>query len=297
MTVDHVHFSTYVLSIQERSKVFRLRTAPLERHERAPPVHVPIVRCHGETHVTWLTRAPQPWILTSQALLKASFHCKHLSTPDQPQDLPPSLLFSRSLNKLFLTFDTMLAALIFIALVGYCSAQGALPCGKSQQTRGWLPSKYEASLVLPCTDSPPQWEAHYSLFDPVEGHEFSVYGRYHYDKTNLRKARFEEIDEGRNTSHRYLEVIELYREVSRYSMYWSHNQIMVPLMKLSAAYNVDWKKQSQSTYGRVLFLAIRYTLKIEEDSPLLKAALQDQITRRYWSSPLQLKYSISDSQR
>ena len=51
------------------------------------------------------------------------------------------------------------------------------------------------------------------MFDPEQGHEFYVSGHYHYDKTGNRKARFEEIDEGRNSSYEYVEQIDLYNEV------------------------------------------------------------------------------------
>ena len=48
------------------------------------------------------------------------------------------------------------------------------------------------------------------LFDPIEGHEFALRAKYYYDKTGLRKARIEEVDPGRNSSHRYVHVIELF---------------------------------------------------------------------------------------
>ena len=51
------------------------------------------------------------------------------------------------------------------------------------------------------------------MFDPTEGHEFAIEGTYYYDKSNLRKARVERVDEGRNTTHRYVHVIELFAEV------------------------------------------------------------------------------------
>lgn len=72
---------------------------------------------------------------------------------------------------------------------------------------------FHAGFLASCLDSPAQWDAHFDMFDPAEGHEFYVHGYYHYDKTGLRKARFEEVDEGRNSSYRFVEQIDLYAEV------------------------------------------------------------------------------------
>ena len=52
------------------------------------------------------------------------------------------------------------------------------------------------------------------MFDPAQGHEFYVNGDYHYDKTGMRKARFERVNEGVNSTYRFVEVIDLYQEVS-----------------------------------------------------------------------------------
>eukprot|EP00117_Sycon_ciliatum_P010879 scpid81382/ scgid12587/ Mammalian ependymin-related protein 1 len=65
-------------------------------------------------------------------------------------------------------------------------------------------------------DSPAQWSANMVIFDPVEGHEFAMDAKYYYDKTGLRKARIEQIDPGRNTTHRYVHVIELFAEHKAY---------------------------------------------------------------------------------
>ena len=62
-------------------------------------------------------------------------------------------------------------------------------------------------------DSPSQWEAEYDKFDPYEGHEFNVHGHYSYDKLNLRKRRFEVVDDALHPGYQFLEIIELYQEV------------------------------------------------------------------------------------
>eukprot|EP00117_Sycon_ciliatum_P004793 scpid86964/ scgid9014/ Mammalian ependymin-related protein 1 len=69
--------------------------------------------------------------------------------------------------------------------------------------------------VVPC-DSPVQWEAGYAMFNPREGHEFTVHGRYSYDKLNLRKRRYEEVDDIMHPDYQFLEVIELFKDEKRY---------------------------------------------------------------------------------
>eukprot|EP00117_Sycon_ciliatum_P019763 scpid101243/ scgid17809/ Ependymin len=72
-----------------------------------------------------------------------------------------------------------------------------------------------AASQTPC-DSPAQWDAHVHMFDPDQGHEFYVRGSYHYDKTGQRKARFEQVQEGTNSSYEFVEQIDLYNEKKRY---------------------------------------------------------------------------------
>ena len=95
------------------------------------------------------------------------------------------------------------------------------------------------------------------MYDPTLGHQFAVRGRYSYDKINLRKRRYEVVDEGHST-YQYLEVIELFLEVRRSLGHWDTGTVheeMVAWFK-DCLKLLQQKFRGWTTYVRMLSQAL-----------------------------------------
>ncbi|XP_065182962.1 ependymin-like [Sycon ciliatum] len=132
-----------------------------------------------------------------------------------------------------------------------------------------------AASQAPC-ESPGQWDAHFSMFDPAQGHEFYVNGDYHYDKTGMRKARFERVNEGVNSTYRFVEVIDLYQEKKSYRIDVRTRECRVETI------DYDFHAHDVPTGGRFRGLYYLGSSAEEEGSIELSAWDFNWVTRGYF---------------